>query len=238
MSLKAPVKSSRLEAFFHHTTWTQSAPAPSGVIESGVLLVAPGCGCEPDRRLADAAGAAALACSEPEWRAWLNAQEPGAEVKIALLLPVCAGGADGRSTEAEVEAALGTLFSLSKALAERRGKSQLLVVGHLAHQVTGEEPSLNPLHAAAAGFCRVPEQETAGFRSRFLDLDPACPGELVLREFRTAFASDDPVIAWRQGARYVPRIEPLDLASSPDSAFAVREGSDLSHHRRNRRDGP
>ena len=223
--LKAPGESSRLEAFFHHTTWTPSAPAPSGVIEGGVLLVAPGCGCEPDRRLAEAVGASALACSEPEWRAWLNTQESGAEVKIALLLPVCAGDADGRATEAEVEAAMRTLFSLSKALAGRRGKSQLLVVGRLAHQVTGEEPSLNPIHAAAAGFCRVPEQETAGFRSRFLDLDPACPGELVLHEFCTAFASGDPIIAWRQGRRFVPRIEPLDLASSPDSAFAVREGA-------------
>ncbi|MCX6635643.1 MAG: KR domain-containing protein [Acidobacteria bacterium] len=120
---------------------------------------------------------------------------------------------------------LRTLFSLSKALAGRRGKSQLLVVGRLAHQVTGEEPSLNPIHAAAAGFCRVPEQETAGFRSRFLDLDPDCPGELVLREFCAAFASGDPIIAWRHGVRFVPRIEPLDLASSPDSAFAVREGA-------------
>jgi len=223
--LKAPGGSSRLEGFFHHTTWTPSAPAQSGVIAGGVLLVAPGCGCEPDRRLAEAAGAAARADSKPEWRAWLNAQEPGAEVKIALMLPVCAGGADGRATDAEVEAAMRTLFSLSKALAGRRGKSQLLVVGRLAHQVTGEEPSLNPIHAAAAGFCRVPEQETAGFRSRFLDLDPACPGELVLGEFCAAFASGDPIIAWRHGVRFVPRIEPLELASCPDSAFAVREGA-------------
>ena len=223
--LKAPGGSSRLEAFFHHTTWTPSAPAPAGVIESGVLLVAPGCGCEPDRRLAEAAGASAPSGNDPEWRAWLNTRKSGAEVKIILLLPVCAGGADGRATEADVEAAMGTLFSLSKALAERRGKSQLLVVGRLAHQVTCEEPSLNPIHAAAAGFCRVPEQETAGFRSRFLDLDPACPGELILGEFCAAFASGDPIIAWRHGVRYVPRLEPMNLASSPDSTFAVREGS-------------
>ena len=225
-ALKAAGGSGSLEAFFHHTTWTQSAPVPSGAVESGVLLVAPGCGCEPDRRLAEAAaGRSVLACGEPQWRAWLDAQAPGAEVKIALLLPVCAGGADGRATEVEVEASLHTLFSLSKALAGRRGKSHLLAVGRLAHQVTGEEPSLNPIHAAAAGFCRVPEQETAGFSSRFLDLDPACPGELVLREFRAAFASSDPIIAWRQGVRFVPSIEPLDLASSPDSPFSVREGA-------------
>ncbi len=223
--LKAPGGSSRLEGFFQHMTWTQSAPAQSCASAGGVLLVEPGCDCEPDRRLAQAIGASDMAGSEPEWRAWLNAQEPGAEVKVALLLPVCAGGADGRAPEVEVEVALRTLFSLSKALAEWRGKSQLLVVGRLAHQVTGEETSLNPIHAAAAGFCRVPELETAGFRSRFLDLDPACPGELVLREFCAAFASGDPIIAWRQGVRFVPRIEPLDLASSPDSAFAVREGA-------------
>ncbi len=220
--LKAMGGARSLAAFFHHTTWAPAASAPSGVVEDGVLLVAPGCGCEPDRRLAEATGASALASSEPEWRTWLAAQAPEAEPKIALLLPVCTGGL---STEAAVEATLHTLFSLSKALAGRRGKSQLLVVGCLAHQVTGEEPSLDPMHAAAAGFCRVPEQETAGFRSRFLDLDPACPGELVLREFRAAFVSDDPVIAWRQGMRYVPSIEPLDLASSPGKAFAVREGA-------------
>ena len=225
-ALKAAGRSGRLEAFFHHTTWTQSAPAPSGAVESGVLLVAPACDCEPDRRLAEAAaGRSVLACGEPQWRAWLDAREPGAEVKIALLLPVCAGGADGRVTEVEVESALHTLFSLSKAMAGRRGKSQLLVVGRLAHQATGKELSLNPLHAAAAGFCRVPEWETAGFRSRFLDLDPNCPGELVLREFRAAFASRDPIIAWRQGVRLVPSIEPLDLASTPDSPFSVREGA-------------
>jgi amino acid adenylation domain-containing protein len=225
-ALKAAGGSGRLEAFLHHTTWTQSAPAPSGAVESGVLLVAAGCDCEPDRRLTQAAaGWSALASSEPQWRAWLDARKPGAEVKIALLLPVCAGGADGRATEVEVEATLHTLFSLSKALAGRRGKSQLLAVGRLAHQVTGEEASLNPMHAAAAGFCRVPEWETAGFRSRFLDLDPTCPGELVLREFRAAFASSDPITAWRQGVRFVPSIEPLDLAASSDRPFSVREGA-------------
>jgi len=117
------------------------------------------------------------------------------------------GGADWPCDEVEVEATLHTLFSLSKRLAGRRGKSQLLAVERLAHQVPARSLRLNPIHAAAAGSCRVPEQETAGFSSRFLDLDPACPGELVLARIPRGLRLQRSDYPWRQGMLFVPSLD-------------------------------
>ncbi|MGC9969935.1 MAG: amino acid adenylation domain-containing protein [Bryobacteraceae bacterium] len=217
----------RLRGFFHRTAWTVAPASVAGNAEAGALLIAPGCHCERDARLASAAGAAAIARSEREWRSWIGARDPGAELKIALLLPSCRGVGAVASGEidAEIEATLGSLFALTKALADRRAGAKILVVGHLAHEVTGTEASLNPLHAAAAGFARVPPLETAACQCRFLDLDGAPAGDLIGRELRDAFASTGHLVAWRDGVRYLPHIEPLDLDSTADRGFQVREGA-------------
>jgi thioesterase domain-containing protein/NAD(P)-dependent dehydrogenase (short-subunit alcohol dehydrogenase family) len=226
-ALKARPVSKRLNGFFHQVAWTAAAPAASSGAETDVLLVAAGCDCEEDQRLAAAVGAPSTARTEQEWRKWLAAREVDAEVKVVLLLPACqdSRGSDGASRDDEIEAAMGDLFALSTALARRRGGAKLLVVGRQAHEVTGTELSLNPLHAAAAGLTRVPALETAAFQCRFLDIDSTYPGDVMLREFRLAFASGEPVIAWRNGQRYIPRIQPLDLAGVPDRAFEVHEGA-------------
>ncbi len=226
-ALKARPASKRLNRFFHKVAWTAAATEASSGVEADVLLVATGCSCEEDQRLAVAVGTPAVARTGPEWRKWLAAQDAGAEVKVVLLLPAYHGlrEPDSASLDGEIEAAMGELFALSTALARRRGGAKLLVVGRLAHEVTGEELSLNPLHAAAAGFTRVPALETAAFQCRFLDADSTCPADGILREFRLAFASDEPVIAWRNGRRFLPRIEALDLADVPDRAFDVRDGA-------------
>jgi amino acid adenylation domain-containing protein len=223
--LKAPRAAGRLDAFFHHLGWIPSEPTAPGTPERGVLLVAPEWDGGTDRQVAVAASGSTLVRDESEWRAWLAAQAPEAEVKLALLLPEGVADGEGRASEVAVEATLRPLFSLSQALAQRRGKSRLLVVGRQAHQVTGEEAGLNPLHAAAAGFCRVPMLETAGLSCRFLDLEAACPEAAILQAFPAAFASEEPVCALRQGRRLVPRIQPLDLRAVPEGAFAVREGA-------------
>lgn len=226
-AMKARLRSKRLNGFFHQAKWTAAAPTPAPGAETDVLLVATGCDCEEDRRLALSMGAPEIARSEGDWRKWLAAQDAGVEAKVIFLLPACCGlpEPDSASLDDRIEATLGGLFALSTTLARRRGGAKLLVIGRLAHEVTGVEPSLNPLHAAAAGFARVPALETAAFQCRFLDVDSSCPPDSILREFRPAFASSEPVMAWRGGRRYIPRIEPLDLAGVPDRAFEVRDGA-------------
>ena len=193
----------RLNGFFHQVRWT-NAPAPPSEIETDLVRITP-----------DAAS---------DWRTWLAAQDEGADLKIALVLPAHSVSAelDCASLDKEIESVLKKLFDLSTALARRRGSARLLVVGRLAHEVTGEEQLLNALHAAAAGFVRVPAQETATLHCRFLDLDATTPDDVIAREFGPAFASDQPVIAWRNGQRLTPSIERLDLDSVAEHAFEVR----------------
>jgi thioesterase domain-containing protein/NAD(P)-dependent dehydrogenase (short-subunit alcohol dehydrogenase family) len=220
-ALKARPAAKPLKGFFHQVAWTEAALAAPPGVESDVLLVAPRCTCEEDQRRTLAVGASTVVRSVQEWKDWLAARDSGAEVKVVALLPGCGS----TSLEDDVEATLGSLFALATALAQRRGGAKLLVVGQLAHEVTGAEPSLNPLHAAAAGFARVPALETASFQCRFLDLDRTYPADALLGEFGPAFASDEPVIAWRDGKRYIPGIQPLDLAGVPEHAFEVRAGA-------------
>jgi amino acid adenylation domain-containing protein len=225
-TLRARGSARRLGGFFHQVVW---GPAPTVSVqpESGVTIVAPDCGCAADAQLAQAAGASTRLRSESEWSTWLAGQDAGVQLEIAFLLPACSGVGEisGTRIDAMVESSLGRLFSLSSLLAQRRAKARVLVVGNLAHEVTGSEPSLNPLHAAAAGFARAPALETSGFQCRFLDLDGPPTGDLVLREFAAAFASSDHIVAWREGRRYVSRIEALDIESAPERLFAVRAGA-------------
>lgn len=210
------------DRFFRHVAWVASPAAP--VAPAGdVLIVAMGSPSDADT-LAAAGGIGAVARSQAEWQAWLEDKGAGGDVDVVLLLPA-SPQADDAATAENVENTLRPLFEVSRALARRRGISRLLVAGRLAHRVTGQEPLVRPLHAAAAGFCRVPELETAGFRARFLDLDEAPTGDLLLSEFGSAFACGEPVVALRAGRRYAPRIEPLDLGSYAERDFAVEAGA-------------
>ncbi len=221
--LKAGRRSDPRDSFFHQAAWTPTQPGLPRLDGKEALLI----------EKEEAAGrlqAYGLTPRWPsvaterlsDWQEWLADREPGTECHIALRLPSSPAGRE-ESLE-EPDASMGLLFSLTQGLIRWGGKARLLVLGGFAHQVTGEESMLRPLHAAAAGFCRVIEQETSHLRVRFLDLDTEYRHEQILGAFHSAFAFPDPVAAWRSGTRYVPRIAPLDLSSCADRVFGIREG--------------
>jgi NAD(P)-dependent dehydrogenase (short-subunit alcohol dehydrogenase family) len=103
-----------------------------------------------------------------------------------------------------------------------------VVVTNGVQDVTGEEP-LRPAQATALGPCKVIPQEYPGMTCRSLDL--VAPGPTgwdeenvaqILAEL--ASGSDDRVVAYRRGKRWVQSFDPFRLAPAAERPRRLRDG--------------
>ena len=112
--------------------------------------------------------------------------------------------------------------------ADVRSHIHLSVVTSGVHDVLGSEP-LSPAKSSVVGLCRVIPQEHPALSCRHLDLDPSRLDESTFGESDVDMliedagsASAEPMIAYRNGSRWMRRCRPLRLDGSPGHSERLR----------------
>lgn len=117
---------------------------------------------------------------------------------------------DEISFDAQQGRGLDSLFHLSRALIHNKigGPVSLILVAGDVYPVTGDESTLNPLHAAFFTFGKVISQEHENIRCRCIDIDDAVDPETLWTEINSG---TEYRVAYRGGKRYVEQFRPLNL---------------------------
>ncbi|MGW2332262.1 type I polyketide synthase, partial [Streptomyces sp. NPDC001700] len=182
------------------------AGAPVASVESLALRAV------ADEQLRAAAGSDAL--FRVEWSPLSTRAETGPEpVDAASVVRARSGvvGAEGvRGLCAEVLGRLQTFLA-----SEESGR--LVVVTEGAVGVEGDAEVVDPAGAAVWGLVRSAQAENPG-RAVLVDIDG---GELSDELLATVLASDEPQVAVRAGAAYVPRLVATSAASPQGSSLAL-----------------
>src|SRR5690606_2836541 len=124
----------------------------------------------------------------------------------------------------------GSLLALLRALNASTGGSRptrLFIVTRGAHALDGDAAPDRAPAAALLGLGRVAAAELTDAQVRLVDLDPT-GGDLdaLLAELATEDAQEE--VAWRDGARFVPRLaQATDVARAtmPPTAVATNGGN-------------
>ena len=133
------------------------------------------------------------------------------------------------AAERTVESGFSSLVALAQALAARglAEDRRLDVVTADSQDVTGGD-LLSPAQATVTGPCRVFPLEFPSLTCRHVDVALAGPGasaaaaaEALATELR---AAADPVVAYRAGKRWVPTLEPTQLAADAAERAELRPG--------------
>ncbi|MFN6565611.1 SDR family NAD(P)-dependent oxidoreductase [Dendronalium sp. ChiSLP03b] len=120
-----------------------------------------------------------------------------------------------------------SLLSLIKALANiqkfQRSVELLVVSNYTQFTSPGDEIAYEK--SPLLGLLKVIEQEIPGLSSRHLDLtvdETAVNAECVLQELQ--MLSGESEVAYRQGQRWIPRLEKVDFSSTQKQDFAFKPG--------------
>jgi len=128
--------------------------------------------------------------------------------------------------ESTLDHGFHSLLGLARALARRGGEPEidLLAVSSGIHEITGEEV-LRPERATLLGPCKVIPREMPNIHCRAVDVAGRLPrSEAALSALvdgllgELASAGNDHAIAYRGGARWVQRFEPVRLAEGAGNA--------------------
>src|SRR5690606_26015623 len=116
------------------------------------------------------------------------------------------------AVDAWLRDATGSLLALLRAIGAAGGASRparLYVVTRGAQALDGDAAPERAPAATLVGLARTAATELPGVQVRLVDLDPQGGGlEPLLAELATEDAQEES--AWRQWARYVPRLAPAD----------------------------
>lgn len=115
-----------------------------------------------------------------------------------------------------------SLFFMARAILKAKwmDKLQLVVAADLANEVTGNEPTILPHHAALFGICQVIPLEYPKLNCRCIDIDPFTTTEQLLAEI---MGSNDKLIALREGSRYRNILQPVELKDKPELQLRISE---------------
>ncbi|HVR95482.1 MAG TPA: acyltransferase domain-containing protein [Thermoanaerobaculia bacterium] len=115
-----------------------------------------------------------------------------------------------------------SLLFLAQALGKRglTAPVRIEVVTSQVQRVTGGE-ALVPEKATLIGPCRVIPQEFPRLTCRAIDVEPSMTADRLLAEL--AVDGDEPMIAWRDGERFVQSFEREPLSEVPGTPARLRE---------------
>ena len=113
--------------------------------------------------------------------------------------------------------ALGQQF-LNADLTDNADRFDLIVVSNDLHKVRGDE-QLVPAKATLLGPCRVIPQEYPNITCR--NIDVSLDSAQLLAELKATVT--DPIVAYRNGRRWVQTFEPVGLGELPGAAPRLRE---------------
>ncbi len=118
---------------------------------------------------------------------------------------------------------LHSLVFLARSIGEQRITTplELFVVSNNLHAVVGNE-ELNPAKATLLSPCKVIPQEYTHIKCRSIDIDGSHDIDSLLAECNAT--SQDSVVAYRSGNRWVQTYEPLSLSSDAPGRSRLREG--------------
>lgn len=121
---------------------------------------------------------------------------------------------------------LHSLVFLARGIGEQRVNTalELFVVSNNLHAVVGDE-QLNPAKATLLSPCKVIPQEYPQIRCRSIDISGSYNDELIDSLFAECnVSSQDSVVAYRNGNRWVQTYEPLSLNGDEPSQSRLRDG--------------
>jgi acyl transferase domain-containing protein/long-subunit acyl-CoA synthetase (AMP-forming)/acyl carrier protein len=131
-----------------------------------------------------------------------------------------------RSFDETQYAGLHSLVFLARGIGEQRINTplELFVVSDNLHAVVGNE-QLNPAKATLLSPCKVIPQEYPQIRCRSIDISGSFSGELIDSLLAECNAnSQDSVVAYRNGNRWVQTYEPLSLNVDEPGQSLLRDG--------------
>lgn len=97
----------------------------------------------------------------------------------------------------------------------------LVVVSRYAFEVNSAEPDVYPHNAALFGLADVVRHEYPRLHCRCIDLDQATELTAIIDELAASGAS--PLVAYRQGQRYISHLDDLDITRVADTKIAIKE---------------
>ena len=144
--------------------------------------------------------------------------------------------------ETDQSQGLFSLIFLAQALRKSNvaGAVQISVVSTGLHAINDGD-TVSPGRSTLLGPCKVLPQEYPTVRCKSIDIGDwrgreAAAAEQVLDEI--ASAAVDPVVAYRDGLRWVQEFEPSPIGSAPADPGRLRKGGRLPDHRRSRKYRP
>ncbi|MBO3791850.1 SDR family NAD(P)-dependent oxidoreductase [Bacillus amyloliquefaciens] len=122
----------------------------------------------------------------------------------------------------KISSGVDSLFYLTKSLVENtKNNIELMLFADLAHQVSGEEPDINPHNAAFFGFGKVIEKEYSRVSVRCIDLDQNLMAESILFEINSKKQSE--LVAYRDRHKYVQELQTEDLSVIREGKISIRK---------------
>jgi phthiocerol/phenolphthiocerol synthesis type-I polyketide synthase E len=149
---------------------------------------------------------------------------PGHILHLWSIDPAPAGASPTAAFDAVQDRSYVSLILLAQALVKRGGSSpvQIGIVTDRLQPVLGDEP-LRAAAATVAGACKVIPQEYPHLRCRLIDVvadQPGLAGQLA-GELTEPF---EPVVAWRNGRRWVQSFEPVQLEAPAQAPALLEDG--------------
>jgi amino acid adenylation domain-containing protein len=147
---------------------------------------------------------------------------PARVVHLGGLTPLRAAPRD-EVFESSLRGGFLSVVALARALGARGAEARWWVVGAGAFAVEGSD-ELRPASALVLGPCRVIPQEYEGMQVRYIDASPGAEADRLVRALLAELtgASEEPVVALRGRARWLPCYE--QLGGLQPSAPSLREG--------------
>jgi acyl-CoA synthetase (AMP-forming)/AMP-acid ligase II/NADP-dependent 3-hydroxy acid dehydrogenase YdfG len=222
-----------LPDWFYRAAWRRAVlRGPESSIPDGVRVVFAdrgGVGAALAQRWsADGARVAIVEAAEADRPAVFDRLAASGPIGVVVHLSTCdlTGDDDLGDTDRDMRNGLLSVLATVQTLAARQPERRvLLLVGTAGGARVDEGDRVVPARACLAALVKTVGAELAWLDCRLLDVDGgdvASKVEAIAAE--AGHASSDRHVAYRQGARYVSRLEPVDLTAAPAAEPLFRSG--------------